>query len=130
MTSNADDVNGRARQFIDNLLKNVSANLEEAGEFLASKMAEEIQSGIPPALSPATVKAKGSSTPLIDTGEMMGDITHKMNGDTEVEVGVFGAKAEVAVHHEFGTRTIPERSFMRSALDKNRAGIILIMSKK
>lgn len=130
MTSNADNVSKNAEEFVNNTIKNLGLKLALSGEFLASKMVEEIQSGIPPALAQSTIDAKGSSTPLIDTGQMMGDITSKVTGINVVEVGVFGEAAERAAYHEFGTRTIPERSFMRSALDKNRNGIIQILSEK
>lgn len=36
----------------------------------------KIRKGIAPPLMPATIKAKGSSKPLIDKGELMGSITH------------------------------------------------------
>lgn len=32
----------------------------------------------PPALKPATIKAKGSSRPLIDTGQMLNSVTYKI----------------------------------------------------
>lgn len=39
-------------------------------------VAKRIVQGIPPALKPATIERKGSSTPLIDTGQLRQSIRH------------------------------------------------------
>lgn len=52
--------------------------LERFGLWLTAKMQKRIRGGIPPALDPATVERKGSSTPLIDTGQLVSSITHKV----------------------------------------------------
>jgi hypothetical protein len=44
------------------------------GEFVKGKMISRINSGIPPANAPATIARKGSSQPLIDTGQMKNSI--------------------------------------------------------
>lgn len=129
MSSNVSEVVFRVGDFEDETIKNISKRLEFAGAFLEGKMTDKIASGISPALKPATVKAKGSSQPLVDTGELLGQITHHMDGDLSVDVGVFGSKATVAAYHEFGApgANIPERSFERSAFQENKDGIVRIV---
>lgn len=57
---------------------NVEDALEKFGLWLVGKMQERIRGGIAPELDPATVARKGSSTPLIDTGQLVSSITHKV----------------------------------------------------
>lgn len=45
------------------------------GAWLASEIKKYIADGIDPPLKPATIEAKGSSTPLIDTGRLLNAIT-------------------------------------------------------
>lgn len=52
--------------------------LEQLGMAAAANIQERIADGIPPANAPATVKRKGSSTPLIDTGALRQAITHQV----------------------------------------------------
>ena len=129
MSSNANEVKVNIGKWEGKLEENITLRLEQAGEFLAGKMVDKITAGLSPALKPATVQAKGSSTPLIDTGELLSQITHKMEGETTVGIGVFGSRAEVAAVHEFGSpsKNIPERSFMRSAFNENKKGIVKIV---
>jgi phage gpG-like protein len=115
----------------DNLEKKLSSKLETVGVFLEAKMVEKISSGLQPALKPKTIARKGSSTPLIDTGELLGQIDHKVSSDA-VEVGVFGSRAKIAKHHEFGAprANIPERSFMRSSFNENKRQIKKVIKSK
>lgn len=46
------------------------------GEWFVGKMKERIRQGIEPADSPETVERKGSSTPLIDSGQLWGSLTY------------------------------------------------------
>ena len=105
----------------EELEKGTQRRLEEAGVFLEGQMAEKIDSWLTPALKPKTIARKESSQPLIDKGELYGQIDHR-SGPGYVEVGVFGSRAAIARHHEFGAPKagIPERSFMRSAFRENR----------
>lgn len=98
--------------------------------YLEAKMVEKINSNIPPPLKPETIKRKGSSTALIDTGEMLGQITHEMDGETAVKVGVIGSRAEIATYMEFGapSRNIPERSFIRSTYNTEKGKIRKIIA--
>lgn len=55
------------------------------GEWFVGKMKERIRDGIPPALAPETIERKGSSTPLIDHGQLLSALTYdvKQGGGTE-----------------------------------------------
>lgn len=57
--------------------------MELFGLQVASGMQERIDQGIPPANSPATIERKGSSKPLVNTGQLKSSITYevKLNGD-------------------------------------------------
>jgi phage gpG-like protein len=118
-------------RFRDNLENGTTTRLELAGAFLEGKMTEKIDSHLSPALKAATVKRKGSSQPLVDKGELYGQIDHR-GGKDFVEVGVFGSKAKIALHHEFGAPKagIPERSFMRSAHRENLKQVKKIVTGK
>ncbi len=50
------------------------------GEKVRSDIVNMINQGIPPALKPATIARKGSSKPLIDTGQLKGSITWRIAG--------------------------------------------------
>ena len=53
--------------------------LTHLGEVASKQMVSRINQGIGPALKPATIKHKGSSKPLIDTGQLKGSITFQVN---------------------------------------------------
>lgn len=152
MSSNVGEVLAGIEAFGKKAEKDVSDRLELAGAFLEGKMVDKITSGLSPALHPATIEAKGSSTPLIDTGELLDQITHHMDGDLSVGVGVFGSRATIASYHEFGKtievtdamRThlntigihlrystllihIPERSFVRSTFNEQKNNVVRIV---
>jgi hypothetical protein len=59
--------------------------LEILGQFLAAEIKKKVTTGdhIPPPLAPATVAAKGSDRPLVDTGQMINSVTHKVHTGTE-----------------------------------------------
>ncbi|WP_407356800.1 hypothetical protein [Methanolobus sp. WCC5] len=115
----------------ENLGKGTQDRLEQAGVYLEGKMVEKIDSWLGPALKARTIARKGSSQPLIDTGELYDQIDHK-SGPGYVEVGVFGSRALISLHHEFGApkANVPERSFMRSASRENRKRIKKIVTGK
>lgn len=48
------------------------------GEFIKAMIQAEIRGGIEPALAQATVLRKGSSVPLIDTGQLLGAIAYEV----------------------------------------------------
>lgn len=129
MSSNAGEVISNVGKFEDDTIQNISKRLELAGAFLEGKMVDKITSGLSPALHPATIEAKGSSTPLIDTGEMLDQVSHEMEGDLTVKVGVFGSRAGVAAIHEYGApgANIPERSFERSTFSEQKENVVRIV---
>lgn len=53
--------------------------LELIGMRVASDVKNRIRDGIPPTLKASTVKRKGSSTPLIDTGQMLNSIDFQVH---------------------------------------------------
>lgn len=54
-------------------------NLMKLGVLAASDIQDEIKSLKSPPNAPSTIKAKGSSNPLIDTGEMRQSVTWKID---------------------------------------------------
>lgn len=52
--------------------------LQLLGERILSDVKKNIVSHIPPPNSPSTILKKGSSTPLIDTGHLMGSLTYEV----------------------------------------------------
>ncbi len=105
-----------------------AAGILGVGRFIEGKMAEKISlNQLSPALQDSTIKAKGSSKPLFDDGHLLQQIDNRVSSDGLVEVGVFDGpekRAYIAMIHEYGApaANIPERSFMRSAVEENRKG--------
>ncbi len=56
----------------------VDQAMDLVGLQVAADMRAKIRNGIPPANADATIVRKGSSKPLIDTGQLLGSITHKV----------------------------------------------------
>lgn len=52
--------------------------LERLGMTIVGEIQKRIAQGIPPPNAPSTIAQKGSSTPLIDTGQLRSSITHKV----------------------------------------------------
>jgi phage gpG-like protein len=50
------------------------------GEYVVGLIKQRIANGIAPANAPSTIARKGSSTPLIDSGQLRGSITYKIEG--------------------------------------------------
>lgn len=48
------------------------------GQTMAQDIQKHIKGSIPPPLKPATVKRKGSSLPLVDTGRLLGSIGYEV----------------------------------------------------
>ena len=55
--------------------------LELLGQKFVGEIQKRIAAGIEPANAPATIAAKGSSTPLIDKGTLRAGITYKVDDD-------------------------------------------------
>lgn len=54
--------------------------LEKLGLTIVGEIQKRIAKGIPPPNAESTIARKGSSTPLIDTGQLRSSITHKVRG--------------------------------------------------
>jgi len=99
---------------------------ENLGMQIENAIRLKILSNIPPPLKESTVKRKGSSVTLIDTGQMLASVSHQVNDSNPelitVSSGIFeDSVAEYAVSHEYGREdaNIPMRSFIRSTYDEN-----------
>jgi len=56
----------------------VPTALERLGQFAVAQVKNRIKAVIPPTLKPETIKRKGSSTPLVDTGQLLNSVTHEV----------------------------------------------------
>ncbi len=65
------------RQFAQNRI-GIDSGYLQLGELVVLKLQQRIRASIPPALQPATVERKGSSTTLIDEGRMLASIRAKV----------------------------------------------------
>lgn len=61
----------------------VEQGLERFGVRCVGEVQRRIRDGIPPPLAESTVEAKGSSTPLIDSGELWTSVKHKVEPEKE-----------------------------------------------
>lgn len=75
----------KAREFTRRLLESVvlgKRNLPDVPELLGQTFVAQIQkrmsAGVPPANAPSTIDRKGSSKPLIDTGQLRSSVTYRV----------------------------------------------------
>lgn len=54
--------------------------LELFGQWLQGEIQKRIAEGIPPPLAQSTIDKKGSSTSLVDTGQLRSSVTYKVEG--------------------------------------------------
>jgi len=83
-----------------------------AGLFAVRAIRKEIRSGAFPGNAPLTVSLKGSSKPLVDTGNLFKAVTHQMIDDYTVWVGVLftsGSYNLALTLHEGITIKVTER---------------------
>lgn len=69
-----------AQRMLNRILKGeleLKTALEQMGQKFVGQIQKRIAEGIAPANSPATIAQKGSSTPLIDTGQLRQGLTYK-----------------------------------------------------
>lgn len=59
-------------------LESVEQGLEQLGALVVGDVQRKISSGVPPENAPSTVAAKGSSTTLVDTGQMRASVTSRV----------------------------------------------------
>jgi phage gpG-like protein len=73
-----DKLRGRIAQGVISGKLTIDRGLGLLGAFLVGAVKQEIAAGMPPENAPSTVAAKGSSTPLINTGQLRGSITFEI----------------------------------------------------
>ena len=66
------------KKLLDRRRKRLEKIPEAFGLVVVGMIQERIAAGIPPENSEETIERKGSSTPLIDTGQLRSSITHKV----------------------------------------------------
>lgn len=81
-----DEAEGRKRQELGTLAKSVVAGkrtkeqaLEVFGLGAAGEMQARISEGVSPANAPSTVARKGSSKPLVDTGQLRSSLSYRVD---------------------------------------------------
>lgn len=98
-------------------LRNLEPLFKAIADFAVSTVTLQFHQGLDPytapwaALSPETVARKGSTSPLVDTGHMMGSIS----GIGDATSAFVGVGVEYAVHHQYGTADIPQRQILPDA---------------
>ena len=117
------------RTLDDNLLDGLSNGIETAADYFKNKIVQKVETNIPPALQPETIRRKKSSFRLFHTGEMFGQIDADIKRNS-AKVGVIGSKAKIAAHHEYGAPAagIPERSFIRSTFNEEKGKLEIIIA--
>lgn len=116
------------------MTEDIAQEMDRLGTLFEAEIVARIKSGVPPPNAPATVAKKKSTTPLIDTGDLFGSVTHQLAVDrdqVELKVGIFDpVVAERAAYNEFGVpgnmegtdslpgQRIPTRSFLRATFDE------------
>lgn len=73
-----DQLRGVARALVAGEIESIEDGFEQLGNLYVAQVQKRIADNIPPPLSPLTIKMKGSSVPLIDTGQLRSAITYKV----------------------------------------------------
>jgi hypothetical protein len=68
------------RAVLEGKLESMSQGLDRLGALFVGEIQKRIADGIEPELAESTIKRKGSSVPLIDTGQLRSAITWKVGG--------------------------------------------------
>ena len=68
-------------EFLELLNNNMDNCLELMGVYMTNLIKERMAQGIKPSNSKITIERKGSSTPLIDSGQLRNSITYRVNND-------------------------------------------------
>ncbi len=109
--------------------------IERFGLWLQAEVQKRIAQGIPPANAPSTVAKKGSSKPLINTGQLRSSITFAVDwGSGTLKVHKSGAtkkreadaKAEARAHR----RAEKRKEFLRRKARKNAARQFKLKARK
>lgn len=102
-------INRSARAVVAGKLPDMRTALDRLGLRFVGEVQQRIRSGIGPPNAPSTVKAKGSSTPLIDSGQLWSSITHHVedgasSGEESGGGGAGGATERAARSYLTGPR--------------------------
>lgn len=115
---------GTSNQWVDEVIQDVSKfatiNASQLKD-IAQAVKEGIEKNISTAqkytggsvapLSQSTVKKKGSSRPLFQTGRLLGSVQMNQISDNAYEVFLSSNRSEIASYLNFGTSRMPERPF-------------------
>lgn len=66
--------------------------LEQIGQWAVGSIQARMATNIPPPLAPETIKRKGSSVSLIDTGQLRSSISYRVD-EVQVKAAHFGGRA-------------------------------------
>lgn len=124
VTGDWDDIQKFCKNFGKEFEKEGSKYIEEQSKMVKDTVQRRIKNGEGmKALKPNTIKKKGSSKPLIETGTLLDSISIEIKG-LSLKVGPTGnnpsglSNEEQALYHEFGTQRIPPRPFMRPSYEE------------
>lgn len=87
-TANKERLQKIAQAVLKGAIPSAEIGLERFGLYAVGSIQRRISDGIEPPLAASTIKRKGSSVPLIDTGQLRSSITHRIvKGSGEGEGG-------------------------------------------
>jgi len=74
------DIEAKIRSAAERVIRGstIERELSILGLYIQGEIQKRMSAGIPPPLKPATIARKGSSTPLIDTGQLRSSITYEV----------------------------------------------------
>lgn len=124
----------KVKKFTRNFPQTLKASLDEA----EAKEAEEVRQAITDAiigqelshapLKPDTIRRKGHSDILVDTGAFAHSFTVEDYGGDKIiypkgntDTGI--TMAELAIYHEYGTRKMPPRPTIRPVYEKMKGEV-------
>lgn len=76
--ANAERLRKIAQAIVKGQLQSTEQGLERFGNFAVGDIQKRIRDRIPPPLAEETIERKGSSVPLIDTGQLRSSITYRV----------------------------------------------------
>lgn len=116
-----DEHEAEARRFLSKLLADSvrtreerSAALHKFGIWLVAMCQKRIRAGIAPENSPMTQRLKGSSTPLIDTGQLWTSITFRTSDEEQRPQVEAGTKAKSAEQKKTKDLQVKARAALKS----------------
>lgn len=77
-SQNKDTLRNVGTGLVKGAIPDATTALNQAGLSFVGSMQGRMSAGVPPPNAPSTIARKGSSTPLIDTGQLRASIRHKV----------------------------------------------------